>query len=62
MEQIHIMRNSIIIRTLVLASLTLFICNKVENTLPTEIQKLSLSDSVSAKQNMKTIDNPGNKP
>ena len=56
------MKNSIIIRTLVLASLTLFICNKVENTLPTEIQKLSLSDSVSAKQNMKTIDNPGNKP
>lgn len=50
------MKNSIIIRTLVLASLALFSCNKVENTPPTETQKLSLSDSVTAKPNLKNTD------
>lgn len=53
------MKNSIIIQSLVLASLSLFSCNKVENNPIEEIKKLSTNDndSVTATPNMENTNN-----
>ncbi|UQB68815.1 hypothetical protein [Epilithonimonas zeae] len=43
------MKNSIIIRGLILATVSVFSCSKTEQTSSSEPQKISLSDSVTAK-------------